>query len=180
MKRTSAPNSIDLIARSIVVFRGNKVLLDSDLAALYGVTTARLNQQVRRNIKRFPADFMFQLSKEEHSALMLQFATSKRMRGGRRKTPLVFTEHGSIQAANVLRSKRAVEMSIFVVRAFVRLREVLASNRALARRLDELERKLNTHDRTIADIIKAIRELMNPPAPKSRPIGFTANLDNRE
>ena len=170
------------IARSIMVLRGHKVLLDSDLAALYGVTTARLNQQVRRNLGRFPPDFMFQLTAQEHRALMLQFATSNKPgRGGRRKPPLVFTEHGAIQTANVLNSTRAVEMGIYVVRAFVQLRELIASNKELARRLDQLEarieKKLTSHDDAIGAMLSAIRELMNPPVKKSRPIGFTANLD---
>jgi hypothetical protein len=125
---------------------------------------------------------MFQLTANEHNALMLQNATSKLGRGGRRKLPFAYTEHGAIQAANVLRSTRAIEMGIFVVRAFVQLRELLSSNKELAQRLDELEsrleRKLTTHDQAIAGILKAIRELMNPPIAKKRPIGFTANLDD--
>lgn len=172
---------VERIARSILILRGQRVLLDAELAALYGVTTARLNQQVRRNLRRFPGDFMFQLTGEEHSALMLQNATSKPGRGGRRKPPLAFTEHGAIMAATILNSKRAVEMSIYVVRAFVQLRDLLASNKELARRLDELEariaRKLTTHDQAITGMLKTIRELMNPPVPKRRGIGFTANFD---
>lgn len=172
---------VDRIARSILILRGQRVLLDAELAALYGVTTARLNQQVRRNLRRFPGDFMFQLTAGEHSALMLQNATSKPGRGGRRKPPLAFTEHGAIMAATILNSARAVEMSIYVVRAFVQLRDLLASNKELARRLDELEariaRKLTTHDQAITGMLKTIRELMNPPLPKRRGIGFTANFD---
>lgn len=152
------------------------MLPDADLAALYGVTTARLNQQVRRNLDRFPEDFMFQLTSEEHAALMLQIATSRPSRGGRRKLPLAFTEHGAIMAATILNSSRAVEMSIYVVRAFVRMRELLASNYELAQKLSELERKVGTHDQAIVGILKAIRELMNPPEPKRRAIGFTADL----
>ena len=114
---------------------------------------------------------------------MLQNATSNSARGGRRKLPSVFTEHGAIQAANVLRTARAIEMGIFVVRAFVQLREVLSANKELAQRLNELEnkieRKLSTHDQAISSILKAIRELMNPPLPKRRPIGFTADLDEK-
>lgn len=167
---------VERITHSILILRGQRVLLDSELAALYGVTTARLNQQVRRNLERFPADFMFQLSADEHAALMLQTATSKPGRGGRRKLPLAFTEHGAIQAANVLSSPRAILMGIHVVRAFVKLRELLASNKELAKRLDELEasiaRKLATHDEAITGILKTLRELMNPPEPKRRPIGF--------
>ena len=175
--------SVDHITHSILLARGHKVLLDSHLAALYGVTTARLNQQVRRNHERFPADFMFQLTTDEYAALMLQIATSKSGRGGRRKLPLVFTEHGAIQAANVLNSPRAIEMGIYVVRAFVQLREVLASNQELARQLKILEsrmtRKFAAHDQAINDIIKTIRELMNPPEPRKRSIGFV-ELEERK
>jgi ORF6N domain len=171
------------IARSILILRGHRVLLDAHLAALYGITTARLNQQVRRNLERFPGDFMFQLTSQEHTALMLQTATSKPGRGGRRKLPLAFTEHGAIMAATVLNSPRAVEMSIYVVRAFVQLRELLASNKELVKRLDDLEariaRKLGTYDQAITSILKTLRELMNPPEPKKRPIGFT-ELEERK
>lgn len=174
---------IEHIARSILILRGHRVLLDAELAALYGVTTTRLNQQVRRNLRRFPGDFMFQLTAEEHTALMLQNATSKAGRGGRRKLPLAFTEHGAIMAATILNSKRAVEMSIYVVRAFVQLRDLLASNKELAKRLDELEaritRKLATQDQVITGMLKTIRELMNPPAPKRRGIGFMADFDEK-
>ena len=117
---------------------GHKVLLDSDLAALYGVTTKRFNEQVRRNLERFPEDFMFQITTEELSSLRSQFATSNPDRGGRRYVPYVFTEHGAIMAAMILNSPRAIEMSMYVVRAFVQLREVLASNQALARQLKTL------------------------------------------
>ncbi|MBL8266241.1 ORF6N domain-containing protein [Steroidobacter sp.] len=174
---------VERIARSILILRGHRALLDAELAALYGVTTTRLNQQVRRNLRRFPSDFMFQLSTEEHTALMLQNATSKPGRGGRRKLPLAFTEHGAIMAATILNSERAVEMSIYVVRAFVQLRDLLASNKELAKRLDELEeriaRKLATHDQAITGMLKTLRELMNPPEPKRRGIGFTANFDEK-
>lgn len=177
-QRTS-PVPIEHIAQSILIFREQKVLLDAELAALYGVSTARLNQQVRRNLERFPADFVFQLSATEYAALMLQNATSKSGRGGRRKLPLVFTEHGAIMAATVLNSPRAVEMSVYVVRAFVKLREALASNKELTQKLDQLERRLQTHDQAIVGILKAIRELMNPPGPKRRGIGFTADFEKK-
>jgi ORF6N domain len=173
------PVPVEHIAQSILIFRGHKVLLDAELAALYGVSTARLNQQVRRNLERFPEDFMFQLSTTEYAALMLQNATSKSGRGGRRKLPLVFTEHGAIMAATVLNSPRAVEMGVYVVRAFIKLREALASNKELTRKLDQLERKLQTHDQAIVGILNAIRELMNPPEPKRRGIGFTADLEEK-
>jgi hypothetical protein len=173
---------LDGIARSIRILRGRRVLLDAELARIYGVTTARLNQQVRRNRRRFPSDFLFELTVDEFAALMLQNATSKPSRGGRRKLPLAFTEHGAIMVATVLNTPRAVEMSVYVVRAFVKLRELLSSNRELARRLDQLEarleKKLATHDDAIAAMLAAIRELMNPPPAKRRGIGFTADLDD--
>jgi hypothetical protein len=167
------------ITRSITVLRGHRVILDAELAAIYGVTTGRLNEAVKRNAERFPEDFMFRLSAAEHAALISQIATSKSGRGGRRKLPWAFTEHGAIQAANVLNSPRAIAMGVYVVRAFVQLRELLASNTALARKLDELERKYKHHDEAIAAILSAIRELMHPPAPKRRPIGFTADLTEK-
>ena len=164
---------IDAIQSRILLIRGQRVMMDYDLAALYGVTTARLNEQVRRNAERFPADFMFQLGKQEFAALMSQIATSNAGRGGRRKLPYAFTEHGAIMAASILSSQRAVEVSLYVVRAFVRLRELLSSNKELAKKLDELERKLSSHDRTIVQLVNAIRDLMAPPEPKKkRPIGF--------
>jgi hypothetical protein len=159
-------------------------LLDENLAALYGIETRRLNEQVRRNAERFPADFMFQLSGEEYASLISQFATSKPGRGGRRKLPLAFTEHGAIMAATVLNSPRAVEVSIYVVRAFVRLREALGSNQELATKLDALEQKtelLSLQHETFAgntrtqlkQVFEALRQLMAPPpAPRKRPIGF--------
>jgi hypothetical protein len=169
------------IARAILILRGRCVLQDSELAALYGVSTKRFNQQVRRNRKRFPADFMFQLTAEETNSLRSQFATLETGRGRHRKyLPYVFTEHGAIMAATILNSPRAIEMSVYVVRAFVQLREMLASNKELARRFAQLEtrldKKLTTHDEAIAAILAAIRQLMNPPAPKRRGIGFTATL----
>jgi hypothetical protein len=156
-------------------------LQDSELATLYEVSTKRFNEQVRRNRKRFPVDFMFQLTVEETSSLRSQFATLKVGRGQHRKyMPYVFTEHGAIMAATILNSPHAIEMSVYVVRAFVQLREVLASNKELARRFAQLEtrldKKLTTHDEAIAAILSAIRQLMHPPVPKRRPIGFTADL----
>lgn len=178
-----AEQSAALIARRIVLLRGQKVILDADLAALYGVQTRRLNEQVRRNPGRFPGDFMFQLSTDEFAALMSQIATSNPGRGGRRKLPLAFTEHGALMAATVLNSPRAVEVSLYVVRAFVQLREVLASHKELATKLAELEQKTEalalSHDALAANtraqlkqVFEAIRELMIPPEPKRRPIGF--------
>src|SRR5690242_15235173 len=156
----------------ILVLRGQRVILDGDLAELYGVPVKRLNEQVKRNRERFPADFVFQLNAREQEALRSLNATSKSGRGGRRYPPYAFTEHGAIMAATVLNSERAVEMSVFVVRAFVRLREMLATNRKLASKMDELERRLDTHDATIQELIEAIRELMAPEPAKGRKIGY--------
>jgi len=181
--KRSALVRVQDITRAILVLRDHRVLLDAELAALYGVTTKRFNEQVRRNRERFPADFMFQLSAQETEALRSQIATSNapsQGRGGRRYLPYAFTEHGAIMAATILNSPRAVEMSVYVVRAFVKLRELLASNKALAKKLDELERKLKNHDEAIAAILSAIRQLMHAPAPKRRPIGFTADLDAKK
>ena len=177
-KLDSGSLAIEAIASRILTLRGERVLLDADLAALYGVETRRLNEQVRRNRRRFPADFIFRLTRDELENLMSQFATSRW--GGRRKLPYAFTEHGAIQAATILNTRRAVEVSVYVVRAFVQLRGVLAANRELAKRLDELEarieRKLITHDRVIAEILDAIRQLMAPPEPKpKRRIGFMSD-----
>ena len=170
------------IAERILVLRGQRVLLDADLAALYGVTPKRLNEQVRRNRARFPVDFMFQLDINELRSLRSQFATLNRGRGRHRKyVPTAFTEHGAIMAATVLNSPRAVEMSVYVVRAFVKLRQALASNTELARKLEALEKSVATLDartrRQFEEIYRAIRALMAPPSVKARPIGFTVDLD---
>jgi len=156
----------------ILILRHQRVILDSDLAELYGVTVKRLNQQVNRNQGRFPADFTFRLSAKEDQALRLQIATSKKGRGGRRYPPYAFTEHGAIMAATVLNSKRAIEMSVFVVRAFARMREMLVKNRQLAAKINELDRRLETHDTAIQDLIDAIKELMIPEDKSKRKIGF--------
>jgi len=162
------------VESKILILRGHKIILDSDLAELYGVPVKRLNEQVKRNTERFPADFMFQLSAKEHDFLRSQIATSnsKKAHGGRRYPPYAFSEHGAIMAATVLNSERAVEMSVFVVRAFVRLRETLSRNRQVAVKLSELERKLKGHDTVIEDLIEAIQEMMSPEPVKQRPIGF--------
>jgi len=178
--KRSAPVPVHDITRAILVLRGQRVLLDAELAGLYGVTTKRLNEQVKRNAARFPEDFMFRLTRAETEALnRSQIATGSQKHRDPRFPPYGFTEHGAIMAATILNSPRAVEMSLYVVRAFVRLRELLASNTALARKLNELEGKLKNHDEAIAAILSAIRELMNPPAPKRRGIGFTANIDEK-
>ncbi len=172
------------IIRAIHVLRGHRVLLDSELAALYGVTTKALNQAVKRNANRFPEDFMFRLTRAETDSLnRSQIVTGSQKHRDPRLQPYTFTEHGAIMAATILSSPRAVEMSIYVVRAFVQLRELLSSNKDLARRLDQLEarieKKLTTHDDAIAAMLSAIRQLMNAPPQKRRGIGFTANLGEK-
>jgi hypothetical protein len=172
---------VHTISHAILVLRGHRVVLDSDLAALYGVATKRLNEQVKRNTERFPDDFMFRLARPEVEALnRSQIATGSQKHRDTRFLPLAFTEHGAIMAATVLNSRRAVEMSLYVVRAFVQLREMLSSNRALSRRLDELEarieKKLSTHDEAITAMLSAIRQLMSAKRPTRRGIGFTADI----
>jgi hypothetical protein len=181
MRKPVAPEHI---ASTILVLRGHRVLLDAELAALYGVTTKRLNEQVKRNAARFPADFIFRLTATETVALnQSQNATGSQKHRDPRFAPYAFTEHGAIMAATILSSPRAVEMSVYVVRAFVQLREMLASNRELARRFAQLEtrldKKITIHDEAIAAILAAIRQLMHPHVPKRRPIGFTADLRDK-
>jgi len=162
---------VERIASRIHAIRGRRVLIDADLARLYGVSAKRLNEQVRRNLGRFPPDFMFQLEKQEFANLKSQFATSSW--GGRRHLPLAFTEHGTIMAASVLNSDRAIEVSVYVVRAFVRMREALAVHNEIGKQLNELERKVGTHDRAISEILAAIRQLTMPPeGRRRRRIGF--------
>lgn len=168
----SANVALQKIAPLIYEIRGERVILDSDLAKIYGVSTTRLNEQVKRNVDRFPEDFAFRLKREEMASLMSQIAISSSYHGGRRKAALVFTEHGAIMVANVLNSKQAVRMSVFVVRAFVKLREVVATHKELAEKLTELERKVGTHDKAIVSIIAAIRGLTEPTRRKARAIGF--------
>ncbi|MBM3358122.1 MAG: ORF6N domain-containing protein [Betaproteobacteria bacterium] len=184
---------VERIASRILIVRAQKVMLDADLAGLYGVTTKALNQAVKRNAERFPKDFAFQLTPAEAGNLKSQFASSslqvtdsKRDLSNRsqivtgsqkhrdpRFLPWVFTEHGALMAANLLRSRRAVQASLHVVRAFVRLREMVAANKELSKKLDELERRVSHHDEAIASIVQAIRELATPPEPKpGRRIGF--------
>ena len=163
---------VEHIASRILVVRGQRVMIDADLALLYGVTTRQLNQQVKRNSARFPADFAFRLRAEEKNEVVTNCDHLRRLKYSP-AMPLVFTEHGALMAASVLNSPRAVEVGLFVVRAFVRMREIVASHRELARRLDELERKVGTHDRAIGQILAAIRQLTQPPGPsKRRRIGF--------
>jgi hypothetical protein len=180
MARSKALAPVADITRTILVLRRQRVILDADLAPLYGVPTKALNQAVKRNAERFPDDFMFRLTRIEVEALnRSQSVTGPQKHRDPRFPPYAFTEHGAIMAATILNSPRAVEMSLYVVRAFVRLRELLASNTALARKLDELERKYQRHDEAITAILSAIRELTNPLAPKRRSIGFTADLTEK-
>jgi ORF6N domain-containing protein len=160
------------IERLILLIRGHKVMLDADLAELYGVETRSLLQAVKRNLSRFPTDFMFQLSDEEAKLLRSQIVISKKQRGGRRYLPYVFTEQGVAMLASVLSSERAVEINIEIMRAFVRLRDMILSHKDLARKLDALERKFESHDVHIRSLFEAIRQLMTPPEPKRRKIGF--------
>ena len=168
------PLSIGEVAQRIVLIRGQRVVLDTDLAAFYGETTKRFNQQVSRNRARFPEDFMFQLSDEEFAALRLQSATLKTGRGQHRKyLPYAFTEHGAIMAATLLNSPRATALSIYVVRAFVELRGLLSANKELASKVHALERKVTVHERNIAQLADSMTELLaTPPPPPKRPIGF--------
>ncbi|HSS98892.1 MAG TPA: ORF6N domain-containing protein [Terriglobales bacterium] len=156
----------------ILVVHHQKVILDIDLAALYGVPVKRLNEQIKRNAKRFPSDFLFRLSAAEDENLRAQFATSSSSHGGRRYLPHVFTEHGAIMAATVLNSKRAIETSIFVVRAFVRMREALTANQQIVSKLSDIEQRLEGHDIEIQELVDAIRELMAPLPANNRRIGF--------
>jgi hypothetical protein len=185
----------EAISGRIAIVRSERVLFDADLVLLYGVTTKRLNEQVRRNPGRFPDDFLFQLTNQDLANLRSQFATSSlrplQRWGGRRYPPLAFTEHGALMAASVLNTPRAIEVSVYVVRAFVRLRAVLATHAALAKKLDEVERKTEAlvveHDALAAstraqfkEVIEALRALMRPPDPARRPIGFVTPQERKK
>ena len=158
---------IETIEQKILLIRGQKVMLDRDLAKLYGVPTKSLNLAVKRNLDRFPSDFMFQLTEEEFFNLRFQFETSSW--GGQRYLPYAFTENGVAMLSSVLNSKRAVQANIQIMRTFTKLREIISANKDLSRRLDELEKKYDAQFRIVFD---AIRELMTPPEPKHRKIGF--------
>jgi len=159
---------IELIEKKILVIRGEKVMLDADLAELYGVETKMLMRAIKRNIDRFPADFMIQLDKEEFENLRFHFGTSSQW-GGRRYLPYVFTEQGVAMLSSVLNSERAVKVNIEIMRAFVKLREMIASHKGLAKRLDELEKKYDAQFKIVFD---AIRQLMITPEPREKKIGF--------
>jgi len=171
-----APESV---AQRILLIRGHKVMLDSDLAFLYNVQTRALVQAVKRNSRRFPTDFMFQLTNEEWDSLRSQNVISKG-RGGRRYAPYVFTEHGALMLSSVLNSETAAEVALVIVRTFVHLREMLSTHKELAAKLEELDRKFSSHDQAIAGLIDAIRQLMQTPAGSSRPIGFTADISKHK
>jgi len=163
---------VELIERRIYLIRGHKVMLDRDLAELYQVTTFNLNKAVKRNPGRFPDDFMFQLSKEEAASLRFQIGMSKPSgRGGRRYLPYAFTEHGVAMLSSILRSKRAVAMNILIIRAFVRLRELLATHKELARKIEELERGQEHQAMQIKAILK---RLIEAPKRRKHPIGFVS------
>jgi len=167
---------IDSVIRLV---RGERVILDMDLAKIYGIPTFRLNEAIKRNRDRFPDDFLFQLTQDERDALTSQIAISKKGRGGRRTLPYVLTEHGAVMAANILKSERAVQMSIFVVRAFINMRHTLAANGALTDKLHELEKRLtnrlDVHENAIVYVLGELKKLMEPPIlpeTKRRSIGF--------
>jgi len=162
----------EMIERKIYLIRGHKVMIDSDLAELYGVKTKVLIQGVKRNAQRFPQDFMFQLNNQEVISLRSQIVTSKSGRGGRRYVPYVFTEQGVAMLSSVLNSERAIQVNIAIMRAFVKLREILSTHKELAHKLTELERKIERHDEEIKVIFDAIRQLMKPPEAKTKKIGF--------
>lgn len=171
IEHMTSPREISTVENAIHFVRSQRVMLDSDLAKIYGVSTMRLNEQLGRNKKRFPADFAFQLTREEFTNLISQFAIS-RSHGGRRKLPWAFTEHGAIMLASVLNSTVAIDASVRVVRAFVRLREIISANAELAAKFAQLERRLDSHDEAIAQLFAAIRELLAAAPRKKREIGF--------
>jgi len=174
------PLQVDQIGSLIRTIRGQKVILDTDLARIFGVPTFRFNEAIKRNRERFPDDFLFQLTREEQKALTSQIAMSKVGRGGRRTLPYAFTENGAIMAANVLNSPESVRMSVFVVRAFVQMRDLLGGTKELARQLADLEKKLtarlNVHESVIVDVLRRVMEILDPPPlppePPRRRIGF--------
>jgi len=164
---------IPAIQKRILLVDGTPVILDSDLAQLYGVETKALNRAVSRNMDRFPEDFSFKLSTEDWENLKYQFGTSSLEHGGRRKLPRVFTEHGALMASTILRSEEAVKMSTFIIRAFVKMREELASNREVLKRLAEIDKSLLLHDTALRDLYQKILPLLqSPPDPPKRDIGF--------
>jgi hypothetical protein len=173
--KSSVP--VTFLERRIYLIRGNKVMIDTDLAQLYGVPTHRLNEAVKRNRSRFPSDFMFQLNKKEAESLTSQFAISKKGRGGRRTLPYVFTEHGVAMLSSVLNSERAVQVNIVIMRAFVRLRQMLESNEELNRKFTAVIRKLAMHDKYFTVVFDELKKLRAQPTPTRRRIGFATEND---
>jgi hypothetical protein len=172
MAKSQALVKIGKIQQRILLIRGEKVIIDSDLAEAYGVSTKALNQAIRRNVERFPADFMFRLTKQEKQEVVTNCDHLHNLKFSP-VNPRAFTEHGAIMVASVLNSPKAIEVSVFVVRAFVQLREMVAGHKKLARKIAELERKLGDHDEQILVLIEAIKQLMDPKLPpKTRRIGF--------
>jgi phage regulator Rha-like protein len=170
MDKPTSVVPLERIERAILLTRGEKVMLDSDLAELYGIETGALNRAVKRNASRFPSDFMFQITPKEAEILKCQIGISSSGHGGRRRSfPFAFTEHGALMLANVLNSERAAQTSVQVIRAFVRLRQMLASNAELSRKLEALEKKYDSQFKVVFD---AIRQLMSPSEAKRREIGF--------
>ncbi|MFA6315130.1 MAG: ORF6N domain-containing protein [Candidatus Paceibacterota bacterium] len=180
--QTSAPDTkpisiipMEVIERRIYLIRGQKVMLDSDLAELYGVSTIRLNEQVRRNLSRFPQDFMFQISKNEYESLRSQIAISNTGRGGRRYLPYAFTEHGVAMLSAVLRSPRAVAVSVYIVRAFIKLREMLATHKDLAKKMEDLENRQENQGKQMIKVFQVLKQLLEEPVLKKEPMGFRRN-----
>ena len=169
---------IEIITQKIFLIRGHKVMLDKDLAKLYGVTTFNFNKAVKRNLERFPEDFMFRLTPKELESLIFQIGISKAGRGGSRHLPYVFTEQGVAMLSSVLRSKRAIRVNIQIMRTFVQLKAFLLTHNELSRRLESLERKFGDHDEKIQLIFEAIKKLLEPPPGKpKRQIGFRAGVN---
>lgn len=172
MSSSKAIVKVGRIQQRILLIRGVKIIIDADLAEVYGVPTRRLNEQVKRNRERFPEDFMFQLTADEKAEVIANCDQLEKLKFSK-TLPFAFTEHGAIMAASVLNSPNAIEVSVFVVRAFVQLREIISGHRELARKIEQLERKLTNHDEQILVIVEAIKQLMDPKPPaKSRRIGF--------
>ena len=169
-KIPNLPLPLRTIERRIYLIRGQEVMLDYELAELYQTSTGNLNLSVRRNHKRFPADFMFRLTKQEHNALLLQFAIAKTGRGGRQTPPLAFTEHGVAMLSSVLNSDRAIQMNIFIIRAFIQLRKMMAGQEELSKRLQKVEGVQKFHGRVLVSVVEDIKKIKNPP--RTNAIGF--------
>jgi hypothetical protein len=167
--------AVGKIEQSILLIRGEKVIVDADLAEFYGVPTKRLNEQVKRNISRFPDDFMFQLTQDEKAEVVANCDHLNKLKYAK-SLPYAFSEHGAIMAASVLNSDRAIAVSLFVVRVFVKLRRTIAENKELSKKIDQIERRIAKHDDQILALVQAIKQLLKPePAPKKRPIGFRSD-----